>query len=115
MTNQSLTLLVLEGTATPVTINEDGLDCLSNDAVDKQYPIHIAYRSSHVMTIIEGDDGVARLITRDLIGLSFCLFLGSHSDQVLMFGQLFRLMCFLFAHLRKLSISTAPLFTLLLF
>jgi hypothetical protein len=51
-----------------VTINEDGLDCLSNDEVEKQYPIHIAYRSGHVMTLVEGDDGVARLITRDVIG-----------------------------------------------
>ena len=49
-------------------INEDGLDCLSNDAVEKQFPIHIAYRSSLVMTLAEGEDGVARLITRDLIG-----------------------------------------------
>jgi hypothetical protein len=49
-------------------INEDGLDCLSNDAVERQYPIHIAYRSSLVMTLTEGEDGIARLITRDLIG-----------------------------------------------
>lgn len=44
------------------------MDCLSNDEVEKQFPIHIAYKSSHVMTLVEGTDGVARLITRDLIG-----------------------------------------------
>lgn len=63
--------ILIEGSVKPITINEDGLDCLSNDEVEKQYPIHIAYKSSHIMTLIEGVDGVARLITRDVMGNNF--------------------------------------------
>ena len=65
----------LEGSVKLVTINEDGLDCLSNDEVEKQCPIHIAYKSSHIMTLVEGVDGVARLITRDLMGNFISIFI----------------------------------------
>jgi len=61
-------LLPPEGSTKPIIINEDGLDCLSNEDVEKQYPIHIAYKSTHIMTLVEGIDGVARLITRDVMG-----------------------------------------------
>ncbi len=68
--NRILSHISIEGSEKPITINEDGVDCLSNDEVDKQGPIHIAYRQTHIMTLVAGEDGVARLITRDMIGPS---------------------------------------------
>jgi hypothetical protein len=47
---------------------EDKMAMLSIDIIEKQNPIHIAYKDVVIFTLVDSVDGVARVICRDLLG-----------------------------------------------
>mmetsp|Transcript_26443 Transcript_26443/g.39252 ORF Transcript_26443/g.39252 Transcript_26443/m.39252 type:complete len:2189 (-) Transcript_26443:344-6910(-) len=45
-----------------------GNDILTNDEIEKLNPVHVAFRDELIITLVNGRDGVSRIICRDMLG-----------------------------------------------